>query len=183
MICCLCRLRVVPHYLVCYSFVGRGKSEGVNMPERMLPELIPGDLFATPPHGQPYQFAADLLNAQTFHWGLVVHSFLPDGKTDYEIMEAIPTKGVSVGLLSKLYGDAPIRIYRVMLHTRRVRERLKRRRFLWPKFLCFHDTPQHYYMVAEFSFRPLFNRSTPSSGFGLYHLYWLRYDGMERLRR
>jgi len=91
------------------------------MPERTLPELIPGDLFATPPHG-PYRLAADLLNAQTFHWGLVVHSFLPDGKTDYEIMEAIPTKGVSVGLLSGLYGDVPIRIYRVKV-THRPSER------------------------------------------------------------
>lgn len=88
------------------------------MNERMLPELIPGDLFATPPHDPLGRFAADLMNSQTFHWGLVVHPFLTDAKVDYEIMEAIPSKGVAVGLLSQMYGDVPIRVYRVKVISR-----------------------------------------------------------------
>jgi len=85
----------------------------VPVSERMLPELMPGDLFATPPSDPGFQFAADLMSAQTFHWGLVVHPFLTGAGVDYEIMEAIPSKGVAVGLLSRLYGDTPVRIYRV----------------------------------------------------------------------
>ena len=88
------------------------------MPERMLPELIPGDLFATPPQGLGPRFTADLLNAKTFHWVLVVHPVLTEAGVDYEIMEAIPTKGVAVGLLSRLYSDVPIRAYRVKATSR-----------------------------------------------------------------
>jgi len=88
------------------------------MPERMLPELIPGDLFATPPQDAISRFTSDLLNAQTFHWVLVVHPVLTEAGVDYEIMEAIPTKGVAVGLLSQLYGDVPIRVYRVKAISR-----------------------------------------------------------------
>lgn len=79
------------------------------MGERILPELVPGDLFATPPMNPVEQFLTDLLNSETLHWGLVSHSV----DDDYEIMEAIPTKGVAVGLLSRMYGDIPIRLYRV----------------------------------------------------------------------
>lgn len=85
--------------------------------ERILPELIPGDLFATPPRGTN-RFVADLMNAETFHWGLVVHPFLTEDKADYEVMEAIPSKGVAVGLLSRMYGDVPIRVYRVKTEIR-----------------------------------------------------------------
>jgi len=84
----------------------------------MLPELIPGDLFATPPADPISRFTTDLLNAQTFHWVLVVHPVLTEAGVDYEIMEAIPTKGVAVGLLSQLYGDVPIRVYRVKAISR-----------------------------------------------------------------
>ena len=80
---------------------------------RVLPELMPGDLFATPPHDRIGRFAADVMNSQTFHWGLVVHPILIDSRVDYEIMEAIPSKGVAVGLLNQMYGDVPIRVYRV----------------------------------------------------------------------
>ncbi len=83
------------------------------MNERMLPELITGDLFAVPPDSPFTRFFADLLTAQTFHWGLVVHPFLTEAGADYEIMESIPSKGVGVGLLSEMYGDIPIRVYRV----------------------------------------------------------------------
>jgi len=86
--------------------------------ERILPELMPGDLFATPPRGLPARFAADLMAAKTFHWGLLVHPFLTEAGTDYEMMEAIPTKGVAVGLLSRTYSDVPIRIYRVKAASR-----------------------------------------------------------------
>lgn len=85
---------------------------------RMLPELIPGDLFATPPLSPFTRFFADLLTAETFHWGLVVHPFSTEAGADYEIMEAIPSKGVGVGLLSKMYADTPIRVYRVKATTR-----------------------------------------------------------------
>ncbi|GAI45015.1 unnamed protein product [marine sediment metagenome] len=88
------------------------------MNERMLPELMPGDLFATPPADPLARFTSDLLNAQTFHWVLVVHPVLIDSRVDYEIMEAIPTKGVAVGLLSQMYGDVPIRVYRVKALSR-----------------------------------------------------------------
>lgn len=80
------------------------------MIERRLPELLSGDLFATAPGNDPLErFASDIIHAQTFHWGLVVHPI--DG--DYEIMEAVGSKGAAVGLLSKMYGDIPIRLYRV----------------------------------------------------------------------
>lgn len=88
------------------------------MNERVLPELIPGDLFATPPHDPLGRFASDVMNAQTFHWGLVVHPISVNSSVDYEIMEAIPSKGVAVGLLSQMYGDVPIRIYRVKAISR-----------------------------------------------------------------
>ncbi|MBA7594913.1 hypothetical protein ES703_01869 [subsurface metagenome] len=88
------------------------------MNERMLPELMPGDLFATPPADPISRFASDLLNAQTFHWVLVVHPVLIGSRVDYEIMEAIPSKGVAVGLLSQMYGDVPIRVYRVKAISR-----------------------------------------------------------------
>ncbi len=88
------------------------------MNERMLPELMPGDLFATPPRDALARFTSDLLNAQTFHWVLVVHPVFIDSRVDYEIMEAIPTKGVAVGLLSQMYGDVPIRVYRVKAISR-----------------------------------------------------------------
>ncbi|MBA7536334.1 hypothetical protein ES705_28597 [subsurface metagenome] len=88
------------------------------MNERMLPELMPGDLFATPPADRLARFTSDLLNAQTFHWVLVVHPVFINSRVDYEIMEAIPTKGVAVGLLSQMYGDVPIRVYRVKAISR-----------------------------------------------------------------
>jgi len=88
------------------------------MNERMLPELLPGDLFATQPADIVSRFTSDLLNAQTFHWVLVVHPVLTEAGVDYEIMEAIPTKGVAVGLLSQMYGDVPIRVYRVKAISR-----------------------------------------------------------------
>jgi len=102
--------------------------QGLPIPvsERMLPELIPGDLFATPPSGPPYQFAADLMNAKTFHWGLIARSFLTGAEADYEIMEAIPSKGVAVGLLSQMYGATPIRIYRVKTVSRPSEEEVER---------------------------------------------------------
>ncbi|GAI07153.1 unnamed protein product [marine sediment metagenome] len=88
------------------------------MNERMLPELMPGDLFATPPADPLARFTSDLLSSQTFHWVLVVHPVLTEAGVDYEIMEAIPTKGVAVGLLSQMYGDVPIRVYRVKAISR-----------------------------------------------------------------
>ncbi|GAI88397.1 unnamed protein product, partial [marine sediment metagenome] len=54
------------------------------MNERMLPELLPADLFATPPQDLIGRFTSDLLNAQTFHWVLVVHPVLIDSSVDYE---------------------------------------------------------------------------------------------------
>ena len=85
---------------------------------RMLPELMPADLFATQPRDPIGRFATDTLNAQTFHWVLVVHPVLTEAGADYEIMEAIATKGVAVGLLNQMYGDVPIRVYRVKFISR-----------------------------------------------------------------
>jgi hypothetical protein len=93
---------------------------------RMLPELMPGDLFATPPRSPFTHFFADLLTAETFHWGLVVHPFLTEAGADYEIMEGIPSKGIAVGLLNKMYGDTPIRVYRVKAAIRPSEEDIER---------------------------------------------------------
>lgn len=88
------------------------------MNQRELPELIPGDLFTTPPRSPWTRFFMDVINAKTLHWGLVVHPFRSEAGVDYEIIEAIAIKGVAVGLLNKMYGDIPIRIYRVKTATR-----------------------------------------------------------------
>ncbi len=108
---------------------GLGESDGevrLAMNGRMLPELIPGDLFATPPLSPFTHFFADLLTAATFHWGLVVHPFLTEAGADYEIMESIPSKGIGVGLLNEMYGAVPIRVYRVKVAIRPSEEEIER---------------------------------------------------------
>jgi len=81
---------------------------------RILPELLPGDLYATSPREPLGQICSDFLNAETIHWGLIVRPILSDtGPPDYEVVESLMTKGTSVGLFNKIYADIPIRIYRV----------------------------------------------------------------------
>lgn len=86
-------------------------------PPRMLPELMPGDLFATPPGNPIEQSFAFVMNSETYHWGMVVHSYMTEAGMDYEIMESIP-RGISVGILGKMYGDKAIRVYRVKVSPR-----------------------------------------------------------------
>ena len=81
--------------------------------DRQLPELLPGDLYATRPGGLLGKVTSDFLNSETVHWGLVVRPIYIDTQPDYEVVEAIMTKGTSVGLFNTLYADVPIRIYRV----------------------------------------------------------------------
>jgi hypothetical protein len=51
---------------------------------------------------------------------------MAEAGADYEIMESIPSKGVGVGLLSEMYGDVPIRIYRVKAATRPSEEEIEK---------------------------------------------------------
>lgn len=81
---------------------------------RVLPELLPGDLYATSPREPIGKITSGFLNAETIHWGLIVRPILSDtGPPDYEVVESLMTKGTSVGLFNKIYADIPIRIYRV----------------------------------------------------------------------
>ena len=81
--------------------------------DRILPELLPGDLYATSPRDPLGKIATGFLNAETLHWGMIVRPILTDTGVDYEIVESLLTKGMAVGLFNKIYADIPIRIYRV----------------------------------------------------------------------
>jgi len=85
---------------------------------RTLPELLPGDLYATSPREPIGRITSDFLNAETIHWGLVVRPIPTDDGLDYEVVESLMTKGTSVGLFNKIYADIPIRIYRVKTAAR-----------------------------------------------------------------
>jgi hypothetical protein len=96
--------------------VNWGEKLAIN--ERILPELLPGDLYATSPRGFLGKVTSAFLNAETVHWGLVVRPVLTQAGVDYEIVESLMTKGTSVGLFNKIYADIPVRIYRVKTATR-----------------------------------------------------------------
>ena len=81
--------------------------------DRTLPELLPGDLYATSPRDPLGKVASGFLNAETLHWGMIVRPFFNEVAVDYEIIESLLTKGTAVGLFNKIYTDIPIRIYRV----------------------------------------------------------------------
>lgn len=83
------------------------------MESRYLEGLLPGDLYATSPRDPLGKVATGFLSAETLHWGLIVRPFLEGEHPDYEIMEALLTKGTSVGLFNNIYLDIPLRIYRV----------------------------------------------------------------------
>jgi len=85
---------------------------------RVLPELLPGDLYATSPREPIGQLCSAFLKAETIHWGLVVRPIQTDAGLDYEVVESLMTKGTSVGLFNKIYADIPIRIYRVQTAAR-----------------------------------------------------------------
>lgn len=82
--------------------------------QRHMPELLPGDLFATPAKKgfQKWVCKHFLDGAETWHWGIITRIY-PGGDNStgkYAISESIG-KGVASGLLS-FYDDKTIRIYR-----------------------------------------------------------------------